>query len=142
VREAARDPDRRIHATIDELLDAGDVDGVLIAAPSDRHVELVSRLAAAGLPILCEKPCGVSSESIRVAAQAAEEAGVPLQVAYWRRYVPALQALRARIVAGELGKLHLLAAFQWDGRPPASPFRAHSGGIFIDMGVHEFDELR
>jgi myo-inositol 2-dehydrogenase/D-chiro-inositol 1-dehydrogenase len=118
------------------------IDGALVAAPSDRHVGIVAELMAAGVPVLCEKPCGVGSNDVRRAAEAAEAHGVPLQIGYWRRYVPALQALRARIAAGELGDVHLIACHQWDERPPAASFRAHSGGIFVDMGVHEFDEMR
>ena len=125
-----------------QLLDAGAVDGVLIAAPSDRHLELVELVAAAGLPTLCEKPCGLSSDEIRQAEAAVERHGIPFQVAYWRRYVPPLQALQQRIERGELGDIHLLASFQWDGQPPSAAFRARSGGIFRDMGVHEFDQVR
>jgi len=75
-------------------------------------------------------------------AQAAAAAGVPLQVAYWRRFVPGLRQLHDRIAAGELGVIHLVTCYQWDERPPSPVFRAHSGGIAIDMGVHEFDQLR
>jgi myo-inositol 2-dehydrogenase / D-chiro-inositol 1-dehydrogenase len=128
--------------SVEDLVAAGGIDGALIAAPTDRHVEIVTRLAAAGVPVLCEKPLGLSSDDARLAGRAAEEHGVPLQVGYWRRYVPALQALRTRIAAGELGDVHLIACYQWDERPPAAAFRAHSGGIFVDMGVHEFDQMR
>lgn len=135
-------PGRTVFERVDQLLDAGGIDGVLIAAPTDRHVELVLQVAAAGLPILCEKPCGVSSAGIRQAELAVERHQIPFQVAYWRRYVPALQALRQRILQGELGDVHLLASLQWDGQPPSALFRTHSGGIFRDMGVHEFDQVR
>ena len=135
-------PGRIVFERVDQLLDAGGIDGVLIAAPTDRHVELVLQVAAAGLPILCEKPCGVSSAGIRQAELAVERHGIPFQVAYWRRYVPALEALRQRIQLGELGDVHLLASFQWDGQPPSALFRTHSGGIFRDMGVHEYDQVR
>ncbi len=131
-----------VHETVAQLLEARGVDGVLIAAPSDRHVEIVSLVASSGFPILCEKPCGLSSRENRVAAQAVERHGVPFQVGYWRRYVPALRRLHDRIRAGELGDIHLYASSQWDGQLPAAAFRAHSGGIFIDMGVHEFDQVR
>jgi myo-inositol 2-dehydrogenase/D-chiro-inositol 1-dehydrogenase len=141
-RSAMAETGRTTFADVDDLLDAREVDGVLIAAPSDQHASLVARVAAAGIPILCEKPCGLSSAEIREIEQAVERHGVPLQVAYWRRYVPPLQALRERIAAGELGDIHLFASFQWDGQPPSSSFRAHSGGIFRDMGVHEFDQVR
>jgi myo-inositol 2-dehydrogenase/D-chiro-inositol 1-dehydrogenase len=118
------------------------VDGVLITAPSDQHGRIISEVAARGLPILCEKPCGVTTAQTRAAVAAAAAAGVPFQVAYWRRYVPALRKLRERMAAGELGTVHLVTCYQWDLGPPPAAFRAHSGGILIDMGVHEFDQLR
>jgi myo-inositol 2-dehydrogenase/D-chiro-inositol 1-dehydrogenase len=130
------------HETLDAMLDAGNLDGVLIAAPSDNHLALVHQVAAAGLPILCEKPCGTTAAQAVEAAQFTQAAGTRLQVAYWRRFVPALRALRQRIAAGELGGLYLAACYQWDGSAPPASFRAHSGGIFVDMGVHEFDQLR
>jgi myo-inositol 2-dehydrogenase / D-chiro-inositol 1-dehydrogenase len=131
-----------VFAGIDELLAAGGIDGALVAAPSDRHVEIVTKLAAAGVPTLCEKPCGLNSNDVRLVRRAAEEQGIPLQIGYWRRYVPALQALRERIAGGELGDVHLIACYQWDASPPPAAFRVHSGGIFVDMGVHEFDQIR
>ena len=130
------------HADVAAMLDAGGLDGVLAAAPSTLHLDLVTRVAKAGLPILCEKPCGVTAQQAREAAAVAERHGVRLQVAYWRRFVPALQHLRQRIVSGDLGDIYLLACYQWDGEPPAPGFAAGSGGIVVDMGVHEFDQIR
>jgi myo-inositol 2-dehydrogenase / D-chiro-inositol 1-dehydrogenase len=131
-----------LHPSLAEMLDGADLDGVLIAAPSDQHVQIIGEVAARGLPILCEKPCGLTSAQASAAAQTAAAAGVPLQVAYWRRYVPALRAARDAVAAGDVGQLHLVTCYQWDSSPPAAAFRAHSGGIAIDMGVHEFDQLR
>jgi len=131
-----------VYPTVAEMLDQAPVDGILITAPSDQHAQIVGEAAARGLPVLCEKPCGVTIAQARAALEAAAAAGVPFQVAYWRRYVPALRALRDRIAAGDLGTVHLVACYQWDAEPPSAAFRAHSGGIFIDMGVHEFDQLR
>ena len=120
------------------MLAAGGLDGVLIAAPTGSHLPNIRLAAAAGLPVLCEKPCGPTAAEARAGAAA----GTRLQVAYWRRFVPALQRLRARIEAGEMGALYFVASAQWDGTPPPAAFRAGSGGIFIDMGVHEFDQIR
>ncbi len=130
------------YESVEELLTSSTPDGVLIAAPSDRHAQLVSRFAAAGVPTLCEKPVGVSVEQAREAAAATAAAGVLLQVGYWRRFVPELQALRRRIAAGELGEIIQLCCFQWDHELPTEAFRSHSGGIAVDMGVHEFDQAR
>ena len=131
-----------VYASVADMLAAEALDGLLIAAPSDQHLQIIKEVAASGLPILCEKPCGVSSGQAMEAARIAADAEVRLQVAYWRRYVPALRKLRDQICGGELGAVHLVSCYQWDERPPSAEFRSHSGGIAIDMGVHEFDQLR
>ena len=141
-RRAVESSGAALYPGIAPMLDGAAVDGVLITAPSDQHGAIISEVAARGLPILCEKPCGVTAAQTRAAVEAATAAGVPFQVAYWRRYVPALRALRERIAGGELGTVHLVTCYQWDLEPPPAAFRAHSGGILIDMGVHEFDQLR
>lgn len=131
-----------VHASVDSMLDAGGLDGILIAAPTHLHLELVRRVLAQGLPVLCEKPCGASPAEATEAAALAERSGVALQIAYWRRFVPGLRQLRTRIAGGSFGDIYLATCYQWDGEPPPASFRAHSGGIFVDMGVHEFDQLR
>jgi len=124
-------------ATLDSL---PPVDGFLVAVPTRLHVPVVSALAELGRPILCEKPCGLSVAETRAIAAL----GVRIQVAYWRRFVPALRRLRQRIVAGGLGELVLVSCDQLDETPPPRAFRdpSSSGGIVVDMGVHEFDQLR
>jgi myo-inositol 2-dehydrogenase/D-chiro-inositol 1-dehydrogenase len=123
--------------SIDEL---SDVDGALVAVPTRYHLEVVTRLAEYGFPILCEKPCGLTSDETRQIAAL----DAPLQVAYWRRFVPALRQLRERIQAGALGDLVFVSCGQWDEYPPPAAFREprSSGGIVVDMGVHELDQLR
>jgi myo-inositol 2-dehydrogenase/D-chiro-inositol 1-dehydrogenase len=131
-----------LHADLDSMLEAGGLDGVLVCAPSDLHLDTVRRLVAARLPILCEKPLGVIASEAIEAAKLAADARLPLQIGFWRRFVPMLKQLKERIDAGELGDLYAIACFQWDGQPPGAYFRTHSGGIFVDMGVHEFDQAR
>jgi myo-inositol 2-dehydrogenase/D-chiro-inositol 1-dehydrogenase len=139
---AASAPAAALYPSVTQMLDQAAVDGILITAPSDQHGQIIAEVAARGLPILCEKPCGVTIAQTRLAVQTAAAAGVALQVAYWRRYVPMLRGLRERIAGGDLGFVHLVTCYQWDLEPPPAAFRAHSGGILIDMGVHEFDQLR
>jgi myo-inositol 2-dehydrogenase / D-chiro-inositol 1-dehydrogenase len=127
---------------LDELLDATPVDGILIAVPTDRHVPVLEQVLARGIPVLCEKPCGVNVAEADHCAQVASAAGLALQVAYWRRFVPELITLRQRVMDGELGDILAVNCYQWDQTPPSAEFRGSSGGIFIDMGVHEFDQVR
>ena len=141
-RQSVSVPGVTVHASTAEMLDAAAIDGVLIAAPTDQHGAVIAEVAAHGLPILCERPCGLTAAAARASAGTAAAAGVPLQAAYWRRFVPGLRRLRDRMAAGEFGVIHLVTCYQWDEQPPSAAFRVHSGGIAIDMGVHEFDQLR
>ena len=124
-------------ATLDDL---PEVDGALVCVPTRLHVEVVTALSSLGLPVLCEKPCGLTTDETRAIAALPTR----LQVAYWRRFVPALRYLRERIAAGELGEVAIVRCAQWDEFPPSREFRnpASSGGIVVDMGVHEFDQMR
>lgn len=128
------------HAELGSLLAAAAPECAVVAAPSDLHLQVVRELAAAGIAVLCEKPLGVQVEDALAAGEAARDAGVLLQIGYWRRYVPELRALRARIAGGEFGAVCQIACMQWDHEPPDERFRAHSGGIAIDMAVHELDQ--
>lgn len=129
-------------ATLDELLAVTEVDAALIAVPTDQHLAVLGQVMAAGLPALCEKPCGLTVAQASSCASIAETAGLVLQIAYWRRFVPELIDLRTQIQGGELGEILAVNCSQWDLAPPSEAFRASSGGIFADMGVHEFDQIR
>lgn len=129
-------------ATLDDLLAATAIDGALIAVPTDRHVAVLGQVMAAGIPVLCEKPCGLTVAQASENGSLAQQTGLVLQVAYWRRFVPDLVALRQRILDGELGEILAVNCSQWDQAPPSEAFRAGSGGIYADMGVHEFDQIR
>jgi myo-inositol 2-dehydrogenase / D-chiro-inositol 1-dehydrogenase len=124
-------------ATLDDL---PDVDGALVAVPTRLHLAVLTRLAEHGFPVLCEKPCGLTVEETTAIAAL----GVRMQVAYWRRFVPALRELRERIREGELGPLVFVSSAQLDELPPPAVFRdpRSSAGIVVDMGVHELDQLR
>lgn len=131
-----------VFATLDELLATTELDAALIAVPTDQHVAVLGQVMAAGLPALCEKPCGLTVAEATRCASIADEAGLVLQIAYWRRFVPELADLRARIQGGELGQILAVNCSQWDLAPPSEAFRGSSGGILADMGVHEFDQIR
>jgi myo-inositol 2-dehydrogenase/D-chiro-inositol 1-dehydrogenase len=141
-REAVRGRGYRLHATLADLLTARRPDGVLVAAPTDHHADVARAALAAGIPVLCEKPAGLTSQEVEETGRVAADRGVAFQVAYWRRFVPGLRKLKSRIDAGELGDLYLVTCYQWDERPPPPSFRTRSGGIFMDMAVHEFDQIR
>lgn len=125
-----------------DMMAAGGIDGVIVASPTDTHLAVLRAVSSTGLPVLCEKPCGTSPEEARQALTVAAASGSAVQVAYWRRYVPALQVLRGRVREGGLGDILSVVCSQWDGQPPSAAFRMRSGGIFVDMGVHDIDQAR
>lgn len=135
-----RDQGLPVFATAEEMFAESELDGVLIAVPTPQHIDTTRRALNAGFPVLCEKPFGLVPEEARVAGKLAREKGLALQIAYWRRFVPQLSVLRRDLAAGVYGNVHFLVCSQWDEAPPPLSFRNDSGGIYIDMGVHEIDQ--
>jgi myo-inositol 2-dehydrogenase/D-chiro-inositol 1-dehydrogenase len=129
-----------VFASAEEMFASAELDGVLIAVPTPQHIDTTRRALDAGLPVLCEKPFGLVAEDARAAGELAYSKGLALQIAYWRRFVPQLSALRSDLAAGKYGTVHFLVCSQWDEAPPPLSFRNDSGGIYIDMGVHEIDQ--
>ena len=119
---------------------SSELDGVLIAVPTPQHIDTARKALEAGLPVLCEKPFGLVPEAARELGKLADDRGLALQIAYWRRFVPELTSLRSDLAEGKYGNAHMLVCSQWDEAPPALAFRRDSGGIYIDMGVHEIDQ--
>ena len=126
--------------TAEEMFAESELDGVLIAVPTPQHIDTTRKALEAGLPVLCEKPFGLVPDDARAAGKLASEKGLALQIAYWRRFVPQLSTLRSDLADGKYGTVHFLVCSQWDEAPPPLSFRNDSGGIYIDMGVHEVDQ--
>ena len=117
-------------ATLDQLVESGLAEGVVVTAPTDLHPGMIETCLEAGLPVFCEKPCGLSAEQAGWAAVAAAAAGLPLQVGYYRRFLPELVALRQRIAAGRLGELSLVVLNQWDEHPPLGEFSGAAAALW------------
>jgi myo-inositol 2-dehydrogenase/D-chiro-inositol 1-dehydrogenase len=122
-----------------DLLGSG-VDGVVIAAATDAHPQLILAAVEAGLPVFCEKPVA------KGAAEAAEvlrhTGDATVQIGYNRRFDPGFAAARAAVRSGELGWLHTIRSTTMDPAPPPAGYIASSGGIFRDCSVHDFDIIR
>jgi myo-inositol 2-dehydrogenase/D-chiro-inositol 1-dehydrogenase len=127
-----------------ELARCPGVDAVLVATPSVRHPEDVAAAAEAGKDILCEKPLSLELAGSEAALNAVATAGVRLQVGLMRRHDPDYRRAAERLAEGVVGRRVLFKSLQFDPEPPALAFcnPAVSGGIFLDMGIHEFDLAR
>jgi predicted dehydrogenase len=124
-----------------DLLARSDVHAVYIVTSSQTHVELVEAAARAGKDIFCEKPLALTLAETDRAIAAVERAGARLQLGFMRRTQTAYLRLKGAIQSGELGRPVLFRSTQRDPDAPPASFcdPAVSGGIFVDMGIHEFD---
>ncbi len=121
---------------------ASGVDGIVIAAATNVHTELIRAGVEAGIPVFCEKPLsGVVAEAIDI-AKFVNDHDVPVQIGYPRRFDPAFAAAKEAVVAGELGWLHTVRSTTLDPAPAPRAYIAVSGGIFRDCSVHDFDTVR
>lgn len=128
-------------ASPDALLKS-DLDGVVIAAATDAHPELIVAVVDAGLPVFCEKPLARTiAEGVEV-LQRVQASDVPVQIGYQRRFDVAYQAAHDAVASGELGWLHTVRSTTLDPAPPTPEYVAVSEGIFRDCGVHDFDIIR
>jgi myo-inositol 2-dehydrogenase/D-chiro-inositol 1-dehydrogenase len=126
----------------DDLLRDPDVDGVVVATPTPLHVEMVETAAAAGKHVFCEKPISLSLEATVAAIDAAREAGVSLQVGFHRRFDPDWAAAAERIRSGELGDIYVFQTRLRDKEPPPLDYLRQSGGLFVDVTIHDLDTAR
>ena len=128
--------------TIDELLASPDVDAVAICTSTDTHVDLVMRAASAGKAIFCEKPVSLSLAEVEKAVAAVESAGVPFMIGFNRRFDPGHTSVHDAVASKDIGELHILRITSRDPAPPPPEYVAVSGGIFLDMTIHDFDMSR
>lgn len=124
------------------LLDDAALDAVLICSATDTHARQIVDAAAAGKHIFCEKPIDHTLAKIDMALAAVEKAGVKLQIGFNRRFDANYARVRRAIMDGEIGTPHLLHIISRDPAPPPIAYIQVSGGIFLDMTIHDFDMAR
>jgi myo-inositol 2-dehydrogenase / D-chiro-inositol 1-dehydrogenase len=127
--------------SVDDAL-AGDADAVAICSSTDTHADLIAAAARAGKAIFCEKPVSLELAELDRALAAVEAAGVPFQIGFNRRFDPAHQAVHDAVASGEVGEPQLVRISSRDPAPPPLAYVKVSGGIFLDMTIHDFDMAR
>jgi len=134
----ARQYGAKVAPSVDAVLEDRAVDAVLIASPTNTHVELITACARAGKAILCEKPIDLDIELVERCKKEIAGSGAPIQIGFNRRYDRSHRAVRE----SNIGRLELLIITSRDpGLPPLSYLKV-SGGMFRDMTIHDFDLAR
>ena len=124
------------------LLDDPEIDAILIGSPSAEHAPQMIECAEAGKHIFCEKPIALDPEIIRNALAEVDKSGVKLQVGFNRRFDPNFSAVQHQVASGALGDPHIIRITSRDPAPPPAEYVAGSGGMFLDMTIHDFDMAR
>lgn len=124
------------------ILDDKSVDAVLICSSTDTHAQIIEDAAQAGKQIFCEKPIALDLAKIDHALGVVERAGVKLQIGFNRRFDPNFKRVRDVVAEGGIGVPHVLRITSRDPGPPPIEYIKVSGGIFLDMTIHDFDMAR
>ena len=132
----------RVLASGAEIIADPDIDVVAICSSTDTHADLIVAAAAAGKHIFCEKPISLSLAEIDRALAAVAKAGVKLQVGFNRRFDSNFLRVRQAVASGEIGTPNIFHIVSRDPFPPPLSYLRPSGGIFLDMMVHDFDMAR
>lgn len=123
-----------------DILNDNDIDAVLVCSSTDTHAAISIEAINAGKHVFCEKPVDHSIEKIQAVADALKEhPDIKFQVGFNRRFDHNFAAIRKAYDDGKIGEAHILKITSRDPEPPNPAYIKVSGGIFLDMTIHDFD---
>ena len=133
---------RVVTKDVNVLLADKDIDAVIICSSTDTHADMVVLASKAGKHIFCEKPVDLTVAKVKTALAAVKAAKVKMQVGFNRRFDHNFRTIREMSLAGKVGDIQLVKITSRDPAPPPATYVAVSGGIFLDMMIHDFDMAR
>lgn len=131
-----------VYTDPDLIINDSNIEAVFICSSTNTHVDLMIKAAKAGKQIFCEKPIDVDIKRVYEGLDAVKEAGVKLQIGFVRRFDHNHKKVRDTVVSGKLGKPHIVKITTRDPLPPPFEYAKVSGGLFMDMMIHDFDMAR
>jgi myo-inositol 2-dehydrogenase / D-chiro-inositol 1-dehydrogenase len=126
----------------DELLAVPGLDAVAICSPTDTHADFVVKAAKAGKHIFCEKPLDLSIDRVKEVLSIVDECGVKLMLGFNRRFDPEFKKIRQLVLNDAIGDPQIIKITSRDPGPPPVSYIKVSGGMFLDMTIHDFDMAR
>jgi myo-inositol 2-dehydrogenase/D-chiro-inositol 1-dehydrogenase len=138
----ARELGAAVASSAEALMTSHETDAIAICTSTDTHVDLLLAAVGTGKPVFLEKPVSLRLEEVDRALEAVEGSGLLVQVGFNRRFDPGHASVRGAIARGDVGELHLVRISSRDPGPPPLSYVRVSGGIFLDMTVHDFDMAR
>jgi myo-inositol 2-dehydrogenase/D-chiro-inositol 1-dehydrogenase len=132
----------QVHEDYHDILKNPDIQGVVICSSTDTHSKIIEEAAAAKKHIFCEKPIDLTLAKIESALKAVEASGVKFAVGFNRRYDPNFKRIADHIREGKIGQPQIVRITSRDPGPPPAEYVKVSGGIFLDMTIHDLDMAR
>ncbi|MET3848550.1 inositol 2-dehydrogenase [Paenibacillus sp. OAE614] len=126
----------------EQILGDPGIDAVFICTSTNTHIDMIVRSAKAGKHIFCEKPISFDVRGTLRALQSAADGGVKFQLGFNRRFDPNFRRVKEIVASGEIGDPHLIKITSRDPSPPPHDYIKVSGGLFMDMAIHDFDMAR
>lgn len=126
----------------DRVINHPDIDAIVVCSPTNSHAEYVQKSAQAGKAIFCEKPLDLSLDTVRQSLKVVQDANVPLMLAFNQRLDPSFAAVKEKINEGSIGNIISVHVISRDPEPPPVRYIKSSGGLFMDMTIHDFDMAR
>lgn len=131
-----------ITTDVNHVFDHPEIDAVFICSSTNTHVEYIERAAMAGKHIFCEKPISFNLKQTKQALKVVEDHGVKFQSGFNRRYDVHFRKVFESVRENKVGEPHIVKISSRDPAPPAEEYVKHSGGMFMDMTIHDFDMAR
>ena len=128
--------------SFDELLAVEGVYAVVICSPTDTHADYVVQAAKAGKQIFCEKPLDLSLDRVKEVLKIVDECGVKLMLGFNRRFDPEFKKIKQLVLNDSVGNPQIIKITSRDPGPPPVSYIKVSGGMFLDMTIHDFDMAR
>lgn len=131
-----------VYADYHDILNDSEINTVLICSSTNTHSPISIEAANAGKHIFCEKPIDYDLDRIAAALDAVKKAGVKYQVGFNRRFDHNFSKVREYVKEGKIGDPHIIKVTSRDPEPPSAEYARVSGGMFLDMTIHDFDMVR
>jgi myo-inositol 2-dehydrogenase/D-chiro-inositol 1-dehydrogenase len=125
-----------------DIINNSEIDAVVICSPTNTHSKYIIDASQAGKHIFCEKPIDLDLDTIQNALNIVDENNVKMMIGFNRRFDPNFKKIKEMVLDGKIGEPHILKITSRDPAPPPAEYVSASGGMFLDMTIHDFDMAR
>lgn len=133
---------QNIYSDYRDILKDGGIEAVLICSSTDTHADIAVEAIGANKHVFCEKPISQDLAKIKTVMEVLKDSGVKFQVGFNRRFDHNFEAVRKAVAEGKIGDVHIVKVTSRDPEAPPLEYVRVSGGMFLDMTIHDFDMVR